>query len=287
MEKIENRTILELIALYKQDKYGLYTSLNKEEKASLISFYDRDQEIMKIIYDLRKVPSMFLGFENNESCFVNFTIKETSKIYKTTVDNSSTAAIRENRGARFSNFTIDSYTIVGSCPIWIVKEFAIWCINKANFVIDEVEKIYEIGNFKDFPVLIENKQASLIMFGKKVPINGAGSRVDVDLKEGEQIINCTPHKIDILELSFEPSGILPRVSMILKEAKTVLGLPATIQEVGEVEGLPEFKKDTFLIVSGMVFGASNRKDLLAPDTGATAIRNEKGHIVGVTRFLRK
>ncbi len=57
--------------------------------------------------------------------------------------------------------------------------------------------------------------------------------------------------------------------------------------MGGVEGLPEQQDGTFLIVSGMVFAASDRPDLIAPDTGKTAIRNEKGHIAAVTRFIRK
>ena len=40
------------------------------------------------------------------------------------------------------------------------------------------------------------------------------------------------------------------------------------------------------IVSGMVLSAvRNRQDVFAPDTGPTATRNEKGHIVGVARLI--
>lgn len=104
------------------------------------------------------------------------------------------------------------------------------------------------------------------------------------------IINCTPHAISIIvdgkTTTFEPSGIIPRVGTIEKEADSILGFPCVKQETGEVIGLPE-EDGKFLIVSGMVFTASDRTNLLAPDTGKTAIRDEKGQIVAVTRFLRK
>ncbi len=130
------------------------------------------------------------------------------------------------------------------------------------------------------------------------------------------IINCTPHAISIIvdgkTTTFEPSGIIPRVETIETDVESIfvcpencqkglygqcgqesehsckrVSLPCVTQQKGEVVGLPDADEGTLLIVSGMVFAASDRKDLLAPDTGKTAIRNEKGHIVAVTRFLRK
>ena len=106
-----------------------------------------------------------------------------------------------------------------------------------------------------------------------------------------EIINCTPHAISIIvdskTTTFEVSGIIPRVSTEQVEAPEIDGFPCVTSTTGDVEGLPKQQPDTFYIVSGMVFAASNRTDLIAPDTGKTAIRNEKGHIVAVTRFLRK
>ncbi len=105
------------------------------------------------------------------------------------------------------------------------------------------------------------------------------------------IVNCTPHPITIKtvekETTFQPSGILPRVAVVQDQAQPISGFTCVTSKTGEVEGLPESEQNTFYIVSGMVFGATNRKDLIAPDTGKTASRNEKGHIIAVTRFLRK
>lgn len=108
-----------------------------------------------------------------------------------------------------------------------------------------------------------------------------------------EILNCTPHAINIIvngeSKTYEPSGIIPRVTTSYSEVEMYEGLPFVKSYKGEVENLPERKRDVLLLVSGMVFEAvSNfRTDIIAPDTGSTAIRNDKGHIVAVTRFLRK
>ena len=109
------------------------------------------------------------------------------------------------------------------------------------------------------------------------------------------IKNCTPHAIVVVcdgeNVTFEPSGIIPRVDTVEKEAEFIfldeIDIPCVNQSTGAVSGLPEIQDGVFLIVSGMVFAASDRKDIIAPDTGKTAIRNERGQIVAVTRFLRK
>jgi len=106
-----------------------------------------------------------------------------------------------------------------------------------------------------------------------------------------KIINCTPHVI-LISLNgevttFAPSGIIPRVGVVEAEAMPLGGFPCVKTSMGEVSGLPEKEEGIFFIVSGMVFGASDRFDLIAPDTGKTCIRNEKGHIVSVTRFISK
>jgi len=107
-----------------------------------------------------------------------------------------------------------------------------------------------------------------------------------------EIINCTPHPIKVRnsdgsEITFEPSGILPRVSTEEHEAEPIEGIACVTQSQGKVSGLPEMAEDTFFIVSAMVFNASQRRDLIAPDTGKGAIRDEQGRILAVTRFIRR
>lgn len=60
----------------------------------------------------------------------------------------------------------------------------------------------------------------------------------------------------------------------------IVGVPIVRQTFGDVEGLPEPLHGTIYIVSGLVRSAlgSSRPDVVAPDTGPTAIRDEAGRI---------
>ena len=87
--------------------------------------------------------------------------------------------------------------------------------------------------------------------------------------------------------TFQPSGIIPRVEVETVKADALENFPCVITKQGKVEDLPEVKENTFYIVSGMVFNASSREDLIAPDTGKSAIRSDKGFILAVKNFIRK
>ena len=105
------------------------------------------------------------------------------------------------------------------------------------------------------------------------------------------IINLTPHPIKVRtlegETTFTPTGILPRVGTIETPSEPIEGILTVTQHMGTVEGLPDSVEGIFLLVSAMVFNASDRTDLIAPDTGKGAIRDEQGRILAVSRFLRK
>lgn len=127
------------------------------------------------------------------------------------------------------------------------------------------------------------------------------------------IINCTPHDVVVQKSAYicaycgasitgcscgvsdlqtwqetlPKSGIVPRVTTTEVVANMIDGFAAVTQSTGDVEGLPEPKSGVFFLVSGMVFAATSRVDVVAPDTGKSAIRNEAGQIVAVTRLLRK
>lgn len=116
-----------------------------------------------------------------------------------------------------------------------------------------------------------------------------------------QIINCTPHAINILHGEAEldprtrswkiigepfsiqtitPSGICPRCKQTEVEKSLVNGIPVISVEYGEIENLPEPKEDTYLIVSALVASAGKqrgRNDLLIP---ARLVRDENGRIIG-------
>lgn len=137
------------------------------------------------------------------------------------------------------------------------------------------------------------------------------------------IINCTPHPLTVNGREFPSSGIVPRVSTTIKKVGTIDGILVVKTVFGSVEGLPkesvvcnkcgmeevgfydevfdgdknrsyacscggEFERNIY-IVSTIVLSALNgrRDDVFAPDTSpSSAIRNEKGQIVGVKRLTK-
>lgn len=103
------------------------------------------------------------------------------------------------------------------------------------------------------------------------------------------MINLTPHAITLVvedaETTIEPSGQIARVSMT-EEVVAMLGEVPVIRRVaGEVVGLPTDGRPC--IVSAIVLAAlpAGTKGVYAPDTGSTAIRNDKGNVVAVTRLV--
>jgi len=111
------------------------------------------------------------------------------------------------------------------------------------------------------------------------------------------IINCTPHAItlraDGTDTVLAPSGTVARVSSTPGALETVPGVPvpvAGVQTFGGIEGLPEPVPGTLFVVSAMVLAAlrGSRPDVVGPGTGPNdgAVRNEKGHVVAVTRLVR-
>ncbi|MEO0132715.1 MAG: hypothetical protein ABIK73_07295 [candidate division WOR-3 bacterium] len=106
-----------------------------------------------------------------------------------------------------------------------------------------------------------------------------------------EFINLTPHGVKIIlpdgqELQLPPSGVVARCSESYTEVGTLNGVPVVQRKLGEVQGLPAPNDDTIYIVSSLVLSAcKGRKDVFAPDTGATALRNEAGQIIGVRRLI--
>jgi hypothetical protein len=60
----------------------------------------------------------------------------------------------------------------------------------------------------------------------------------------------------------------------------VLGIPIVRQHFGQIENLPEPTDGVIYITSSLVAQAAQRVDVVSPDTGPTAIR-ENGQIVAV------
>jgi len=104
------------------------------------------------------------------------------------------------------------------------------------------------------------------------------------------MINLTPHVIvlrgaDGSEHSFPPSGTVARVSTTdeVVDYFPIYGVEVVTTQYGEVTGLPD--EDVPCLVSAMVLErVKNRKHVYAPDTGSTAVRNDSGQVVAVTRL---
>lgn len=105
--------------------------------------------------------------------------------------------------------------------------------------------------------------------------------------------NLTPHAIVVVredgcETVFQPDPSGPaRVSVRTETLPAIAGFRLQQQAFGQVENLPEFDGDTVLIVSAMVLAqCKDRADVVAPDTGRDAIRNDAGQVVAVRGFVR-
>ena len=104
-----------------------------------------------------------------------------------------------------------------------------------------------------------------------------------------KFVNLTPHSIAIKTdsgiVTVEPSGTVARVGTVERVIGSLDGIPLIKREFGEVEGIPSPQADTIYIVSALVLSATDRADVVAPDTGPTAVRDENGHIKYVTRLV--
>ena len=105
----------------------------------------------------------------------------------------------------------------------------------------------------------------------------------------KKIVNLTPHVIKVRTEAgtwvFMPSGVVARVAVDSRRVGDAEGIPIYLAQFGSVEGLPDPEPDTLFLVSSLVGQASKRSDLVAPDTGPTAVR-EQGQVVAVTRLQR-
>ena len=104
------------------------------------------------------------------------------------------------------------------------------------------------------------------------------------------MLNLTQHAITLITtkgtFTFPPSGTIARVETL----ETVIGYcpitdaPIVRREKGLPVGLPE--EGTPCLVSSMVLeSCPGRAGVFAPDSGKTAVRCEKRHVVAVTRLV--
>ena len=98
--------------------------------------------------------------------------------------------------------------------------------------------------------------------------------------------NLTPHAIRVMNknnqvITFEPSGVQARVSVQTLEVHTdSFDFPVVETTYGDVEGIGKPNEGPYL-VSAMVLdrlGPEYSGWAFAPDTGSSAVRNDKGHV---------
>lgn len=108
--------------------------------------------------------------------------------------------------------------------------------------------------------------------------------------------NLTPHAITIRpangdDVVIPTSGTVARVVAGPRVAVDVVGSPVPVlpsPSFGGVQDLPAPMAGYFYIVSGLVLShVTGRSDVFGPATGPKdgAIRNDKGHIVAVTKLV--
>jgi hypothetical protein len=101
------------------------------------------------------------------------------------------------------------------------------------------------------------------------------------------IVNLTPHEVVIAGRIIPASGEVARVSVSYIDLAPHEDIPVVSSVFGEIQGLPPRVPGTVYVVSGMVRSAlkNTRPDVFSPDTGSTAMRDEAGKIIGVTRLI--
>lgn len=108
-------------------------------------------------------------------------------------------------------------------------------------------------------------------------------------------INLTPHAIRIIDVDnviheIPASGTTACVGTVETYEGVIVvdGAKFCVKSrvMGEVWGLPEPNGTSIFLVSSMVLDAiQGRQDVFAPDTGKTAIRDERGLVWGVVNLI--
>lgn len=103
-----------------------------------------------------------------------------------------------------------------------------------------------------------------------------------------KILNYMPHTLNIVtdgeQIAIESSGVA-RCAVKNVVTGDVDGVPVVSAEYGEITGLPEPVDGVVYVVSMLVAQRAGRPDVLSPDSGPTAIR-ENGQVVAVRNLVR-
>lgn len=98
-----------------------------------------------------------------------------------------------------------------------------------------------------------------------------------------EFVNLTPHSIVLRgkdgDVTVAPSGQVARVATTQTVVAEVNGFPVVRTVQGEPQGIPSPEDGKVFIASTLVASVVRRADVLSPDTGPTAIR-ENGSWAG-------
>jgi hypothetical protein len=105
------------------------------------------------------------------------------------------------------------------------------------------------------------------------------------------MINLAPHSITVRmpdgsERTFPASGTVARVTTFETSALSLDGIPTAYRRTGNVEGLTLPLRQPVLVSAMVLAELPGADNVFAPDSGPTAIRDDKGQIVAVTRLIR-
>ncbi len=107
--------------------------------------------------------------------------------------------------------------------------------------------------------------------------------------ENQRLVNLTPHEIVInrggLHITIPPERHPVRVKHDWKYDGTLGGIDVVETSHNNLENVPLPEDGTVFIVSTLAAMILRRKDIVAPDTGPSAIRRGKD-VVAITRFQR-
>ena len=98
-------------------------------------------------------------------------------------------------------------------------------------------------------------------------------------------VNLTPHTLIIrpdggAERIIPAQSSMARCSVVSERVAELDGIPVVRQVFGTPRGIPDPVEGTVYITSTLVAQLAHREDVVSPDTGPTAYR-ENGHVVAV------
>ena len=105
-----------------------------------------------------------------------------------------------------------------------------------------------------------------------------------------KFVNLMPHAANLVtadgaEIVIPPSGTVARCAVDATH-EVIDGVRFARTIYGEASGVPDPQPDTIFIVSMLVAQQLKRPDVVSPDGGRDAVRNDAGQIVAVRGFCR-